>query len=181
MLAQLRGFNAVSVAGKTSRNQRGGLAYPDNLFQLRDDPSTELDYDGWCRALKDAGVNWIRINLTGLNRAWPGNRVAYSFEPPPHGTYNLWKSVLDPTRSWYHTEQVTVPVSPIEWDRSNLGQLVAAAQRHEIKFNVVPFDNNEFRSAGWRYHASGLEFSGQVCGRDGDGGVERGRTLELLP
>ena len=116
MLTKLRGYAAQDACNKTSFQERGLFGYPDNLRQVRDNPSTELDYSQWFAALAAEGVNLIRIRMTGKQPNWGGGRVAASIEPPPAGTFNIWHSVLDPSDlDQYRADQVQSPIPPHLW------------------------------------------------------------------
>jgi hypothetical protein len=151
MLRDLRGYNLIFGLWKTVRRERGLWGPPNDFYAVRGDASTEMDYEQYCAALKAAGVNWLAVKLTGWNNAL-GSRSA-AFEPPPHGTFNLWNIALNPANiAQYRANQHAPPFQASAWAGSNVGQFVTAAARHGIKFYVILFDNREFRD-GWRRHA----------------------------
>jgi hypothetical protein len=151
MIVGLRGFNAIHGLWKTARRERGLVGPPNDFYEARGDASTEMDYEQFCAALEAAGVNWLRIKLCGWNN--PIGSTACSFEPPPSGTFNLWNAALDPANlAQYRADQHAPPYSPTAWAASNVGQFVAAAERHGVKLDVILFDNVEF-SRGWPLHA----------------------------
>jgi hypothetical protein len=94
MLKNLRGYNVQYATYKTRQRERGLDGPPNTLDVIRGDPSTELDYEQFCTALEQAGVNWLRVKIVGRNN--PQGGLVCAFEPPPAGTYNLWNIVLDP-------------------------------------------------------------------------------------
>ena len=110
LVEKLHGYSAHDANFKTHRHTRGLFGYPLNLYQTRGDASTELDYEQWCAALAKAGVNLLRVRLTGRQQAWGTNNRACGFEPPPHGTFNPWLIVLDPSRMpQYRGQQLSGP------------------------------------------------------------------------
>lgn len=169
MLTKLRGYAAQDVCNKTIFEERGLFGYPDNLRKIRNQPSSELNYDEWFAALAAAGVNLIRVRLTGKQTVWArdGQRAA-SIEPPPAGTFNIWHNVLDPTNlNQYRTDQVPGSIPSHLWRSSNLGQLIDAAEAHGVKLLVSPFESNEFKAPNpWRRHAWNLDnryLDGTAC------------------
>jgi hypothetical protein len=158
--------------------------YPSDLWTVRGDPESELSYDEWCTQLAEAGCNFMRINLAGTNSRIHRKVLfeACSIEPPPAGTYNVWKSALDPRDlAQYRAEQI-VPGTPRSawWNQSNLGSLIDAAEQHGIKFSIVPFAYAEFRRDWWRYHAwnaNNYYVSGERCVPADRGWLQEAREL----
>lgn len=155
MLTKLRGYAAQDLTNKTQMQKRGLFGYPDNLRQIRDDPTTELDYHQWFAALADEGVNLIRVRLSGKQPDWGDGRVAASLEPPPAGTFNIWHCALDPSNlDQYRVDQVDGSIPPHLWKSSNLGQVIDAAEAHGVKLFLSPFEGVEFSAGGcWARHA----------------------------
>jgi hypothetical protein len=166
LLAELRGacgFCSDRAAFKTADRERGYLWYPADLRTIYDDPASLLTYDEWMANMAEAGVNLIRLRLTGQNRHTEhGTAGAVDFEPPPHGTYNVWHSVLNPNDlAQYRADQVSTAVDqdPVlvgqdkgKWQESNLYKLVDAAERHGVGLWITLSAEKEFDSE-WRYHA----------------------------
>jgi hypothetical protein len=151
MLKNLRGYNVQYATYKTRQRERGLDGPPNTLDVIRGDPSTELDYEQFCTALEQAGVNWLRVKIVGRNN--PQGGLVCAFEPPPAGTYNLWNIVLDPASlAQYRSHQVTLPIDRATWSASNLGQFILACKRHGVRLNVIPFHNGEFGDK-WSLHA----------------------------
>jgi hypothetical protein len=151
MIAKLRGFNTIYGLWRTERRKRGLVGPPNEFRETRGDVSSEMDYEEFCAALEAAKVNWLRLKLVGWQN--PIGSTACSFEPPPHGTFNLWQSVLDPTDlARYRADQLAPPYPPAAWAASNVGKLVTAAERHGVKLHIILFDNVEF-DRGWSMHA----------------------------
>jgi len=142
-LTNLRGYATIFAAWQTAQLKRGLFGQPDTLGPLPgDDP---LDYDEWCKRLNQAGVNMIRVRLTGKQIYWDEGRVAWSVEPPPAETFNVWTTDGDDA-------QIAAPEGDV-WQVSNLRQLFDAAERYNVRLMITPFENTEFRGVGWHAHA----------------------------
>jgi len=151
LLKNLRGFNVHYGPWKTRQRERGLTGPPNDFYAVRGDASTEQTYEQFCASLEANGCNWIRVKLVG--RQDPLNSNAHSFQPPPLDTYNLWNIALDPANlTQYRANQVTLPAPSDVWAASNLGQFIVASDRHGIKWDVIPFHNEEFDDQ-WTYHA----------------------------
>lgn len=177
-IQELRGFNSCQVSWKTDTWARGEFWYPKNLEVVKGDADPQT-YEEWCTALENAGVNLIRLKPSGRNK--PSSVTACSLEPPPEGTYNIWHSALDPSNlTTYRSDQVTHPVNSTTWANSNLGQLCVAAENHGIKFNVAPFENQEWRGSNWDYHAwnsANKYVDGNNCEAQDQGFIANARDL----
>ena len=83
----------------------------------------EISFEELFTRLEDAGVNLLRVKLCGLQ--YPLRTTVESFEPRL-GVFNDWGG--------------------------NLTDAVVAAERHGVQFQVIPFDNVEWRGV-WSDHA----------------------------
>lgn len=108
-----RGYNAIYLPWS-------GFSFPNNLSPIRGEP--ELTFEQFAANLQAAGVNSVRVKLSGWNG--PMGTGAQSFEPH-YGQYNDWGG--------------------------RLGEMVDALWAHDIGMQVMPFCNVEFQ-AGWAAH-----------------------------
>ena len=83
----------------------------------------DLSIGAFFERLESAGVNRLRVKLTGDNSVTGGGGT--SFEPR-RGQFNDWNGRAQ--------------------------DIVAAARDHGVSFHAIPFDNTEFRN-GWADHA----------------------------
>ena len=119
------GLNARECA-RWSQNDIRGHAYPHNMEHPYNS-GPYLDYDTWCSNMNAAGVNIIFLSLAGANRPWGGK--SYSFEPPPHGTYNLFGSFLDDANltTFRNGQTSATPPPAALWNTSNIKALLISA------------------------------------------------------
>ena len=148
-----RGFNAVWAFCKTSHSPTGGCYYPADLRTIYNVPGSEISYATWFSNLASAGVNLVRIKMTGRNRSCAGDLCG--FEPPPYGTYNIWQSDLDShlpgDLPGYRADQITYPPGAAAWNASNLKEAVEQAEANSVQFMPIFFEAKEFTD-DWQYH-----------------------------
>jgi len=147
----VRSHAAVRSATKTYPVERGWMYYPSNLRTIYNDPDSLLTYSEWMENMSDAGMTMVTIRVTGRNVSYGGG--ACHFEPPPHGTYNIWDTWLNPAAGLpaYRAAQVTHPVAPATLAASNMQKLIAAAEMWGIGLWISFFEWQEFISA-WARH-----------------------------
>ena len=144
------------AASRTARYVRGGNV-DQRSMEYPYGSGTELTYEQWATNLQAAGVGAIRVAWFGWQEGWGSPH--YSFEPPPHGTYNIWHSALDSTNlTTYRAHQVsgspgdgTFPLA--YWTGSNIKKMLDACQAHDIKIILTFFTFTENMYSGWAYHA----------------------------